>query len=279
MQFDDRLYSFDSQRQDLADASLEDGAFLYRITSLLRSDKKKILKVDPSLNTHKGRFHTISQPATYCANNVLVCIAEVLYHMHRRVLDGISAGVRPGKLAALVSDQRVVNVLAVSKIRDMVYADSKEAAAVYNSRITGPSITCPDKVYDPLHIFSDAVRADQKKGIVYPSARHSRDIAFVFFEDETRSIKPGFFEKLQINLHLIAESQDLRNGQPPPPFRVFQDKLHPTMGYYEFKDEAKFKRLKAHKQFNPSDVHLGGYVDFVRRRYDTYPDQACIPVP
>jgi RES domain-containing protein len=276
MQFDPSRYKADTAYKDYADASLEDGALLFRISSYTHSDTDKILTGNGAAQgTHKGRFHTTAQRATYCANNVLVCVAEVLYHMYRGVLDGIRDRVAPSELASRTEDQRVLTVLAVNRIPDLVYADSKEAASLYAPHITGPSITCPDSVYDPLHVFSDAVRVQRKNGIVYPSARHSQDLAFALFRDETSRIKRGSDERLEIKLRLVGEHQDLHTT-PPVRFRIFEEKLHPTMGYYEFTDSDAFAHLKANNRINPDNLPERGYVDFVRRRYPIYPDKACI---
>jgi hypothetical protein len=272
MQFDLSLYDYDFNHRDLSAAALKDGAFLYRIVSHLHCDKDKVLNGEGAL-LGRGRFHRY-QRATYCANNVFVCIAEVLYHMNRQVLDGIEKGDGASELLSKIQDERTLTIMAVDEIKTFVYADSREAASVYNARhITGPSITCPDATYDPLNQFSEAVRDDGKYGIFYPSARHSEGIAFVLFQDGTARIKTGFFEKLRIKLRLIGESQD-RSRMPPDRFGIFEEKLHATMGYYEFLDPSKLARLDGKNQLNPTNLPVQGYVDFVRRRYISYPDDA-----
>ena len=260
------------------DASIEDGAVLYRITSRTYCGRNEILTGDgAALGVDEGRFHRVKQRTTYSANNIIICLSEILYRMYRAMLDSIKDKLPAADLKQRALRRQVLVILTVGKIDNLIYADSI-GARVYNSNITGPSITCPDSVYSPLQDFSDAVRKDNKSGVVYPSARHSEGLAFALFNDETQSVKPTPYETLELQMQLVSESQDFLI-RPPSKFDIHGDKLHPTIGYYEFKDPLAFSDLKSKHLIWPEALSDKGYVDFVRRRYDkaTYPVTAHMP--
>jgi hypothetical protein len=278
MVYDPKTYVLDAAHGFDPDASLEDGAVLYRITSRTYSGRTEILTGNgAALGVSEGRYHRVNQRATYCANNAMVCLSEMLYRLYRALLDGIKDELPPADLKKRTGWKRAFVVLAVSKIDDIIYADSV-GARQYNPHITGPSITCPDAVYYPLQKFGDEVRKVSKSGVVYPSARHSEGFAYALFNDETSRIQSTPFEALEINLQLVSENQDF-SIKPPNKFDIYREKLHPTIGYYEFTDAAAFNKLKAHGLIYPDGLTERGYVDFVRRRYDrtTYPQTAHMP--
>jgi hypothetical protein len=115
-----------------------------------------------------------------------------------------------------------------------------------------------------------------KRGIVYPSARHSRDLAFALFKDETRNLKETPYQAPHVMLQLIAEDQDM-SASHPNRFKVQTDKLHATMGYYQFHNPKHLDDLKDEGLIFPSNVPASGYVDFVRRYYEDYPKCAVRP--
>lgn len=278
MAYDPNDYLLDTANGYDPDASLGDGAVLYRITSRTYSGKSEILTGNgAALGVHEGRYHRVQQRATYCADNALVCLSEMLYRLYRALLDGIRDELPPADLKKRTAWKRAFVVLAVSGIEDIVYADSV-GARQYNSHITGPSVTCPDAVYYPLQKFGDEVRKVSKNGVVYPSARHSEGFAYALFNDETNSLKHSPFEALELHLQLVSENQQF-SIKPPSTFDIYREKLHPTIGYYEFTDPASFNNLKAQSLIHPSGLTEKGYVDFVRRRYDKtlYPQTAHMP--
>ena len=285
MAYNKDLYAVDREKGFDPNASIKDGALLYRITSRKWCDDRNILTGNGAhYGPGEGRFHRINQRTTYCAENAMVCLSEMLYRLYRGMLKGIKDKLPDANLKRLTSKNYVLVIMSVGKIADLVYADSLGARA-YHRHITGPSITCPDSEYEPLQIFSDAVRGDYKNGVVYPSARHSEGLAFALFKDETGKLKPSPYEKLELRLQLISEGQDYIINPPatlaarPPQFNITNDKLHPTVGYYEFRNPRVFNNLKNQGLINPDGLSERGYLDFVRRRYDKaiYPAKAHWP--
>jgi hypothetical protein len=260
------------------DAALNDGAVLYRLTSRTYAGQTEILTGNgAALGVTDGRFHVVQQRATYCANNVIVCLSEILYHVYRGMLDGIRDELPPADLKKRATLKRVLVIFSVSAIDEIVYADSVGARR-YSPGITGPSITCPDSEYLPLQKFASEVRRDSKTGVVFPSARHTEGFAFALFRNETARLKSHPYDVLELQLQLISESQDLR-VKPPAKFDIERQKLHPTVGYYEFLDPIAFNDAKVRQLVHPDGLSSQGYVDFVRRRYDKvkYPATAHWP--
>ncbi|HZG51356.1 MAG TPA: RES family NAD+ phosphorylase [Pyrinomonadaceae bacterium] len=266
--YDPRDYVLDTARGFDPDASLEDEAILYRITSRKYCDRNEIVTGNGAhYGVTGGRFHRVQQRTTYCANHAILCISEMLYRLYRGLLDGMGDGLPPADLKRRLARNHAFVVMAVGRLDGLVYADSV-GARMYQPYITGPSITCPDSVYDPLQEFSDRVRMDSKNGVVYPSARQSEGFAFALFHDETVKLKPAPYDVLELKLQLVAEGLDFLNPMPPSKFDIHSEKLHPTIGYYEFADPTAFNNLKTQQLINPADLSDRGYVDFVRRRYD-----------
>jgi RES domain len=266
------LYEYDRNQQSYI-AKLLDGALIYRLASLQHCSISDALTGAGTLNNPSpGRFNAPHQRTTYCANNILVCIAEVLFHMYRKALKKIE--VRDPALAIRSSmyEKRCLMLIRVKEIDPLVYADSKDVARDFDPRVCGASVVFPDPCYKFLWEFGNTVRTSGSKGIFYPSARHLNDICIALFYDESTRLDMSFHELLDIELRLISEDQDrtqpLRNCDP------FDDKIHPTMGYYSFSDANELDRLRNLGVLNPNDIPASGLVDFVRRRYTAYPAQA-----
>lgn len=266
--YDPSDYILDTLKGADPNASLEDEAILYRITSRKYCAMSDILTGNGAhYGVTDGRFHRVQQRATYCANNAILCISEMLYRLYRGFLDGLRDDLPFADLKRRAARNHAFVVMAVGRIDDLIYADSV-GARVYHRYITGPSITSPDSVYDPLQKFGDEVRKDSKNGVVYPSARHSKDFAFALFNDETSNLKSKPYYVLELQLQLVSEDQDFFNPKPPGKFDIYSEKLHQTMGYYEFTDPTAFDDMKLQQLIHPADLSQKGYVDFVRRRYD-----------
>jgi hypothetical protein len=285
---DDYVIDF-ANNQD-PDSVLNDGAVLYRITSRNYADPAEILTGNgAALGVTDGRFHWAQQRTTYCANNVIVCLAEKLFHLYRGMLDGIRDELPAGDLIRRTTSKSVLVILSIAAIDEIVYADSVGAARSYSrsisgsqktgSSITGPSITCPDSYYLPLQKFAHEVRKDKKKGVVFPSARHSEGFAYALFRDETQNLKSNPFERLEVQLQLISENEEFQGGKRPGKFDIHTQKLHPTVGYYEFLNSDAFDDAKTKQLIHPDGISCKGYIDFVRRRYDKtiYPATAHWP--
>jgi hypothetical protein len=275
--YDPNLYQCDKQNKQDSDAEIKDSAILYRIASLSHWEKMFILSGQGAVKTGStGRFHRVHQQTSYCANNVIVCLSEVLYHMYRQVLKAIDDGVlSQSHIFQRATQLNKFVIFSVRDIDNLVYVDSIEAKS-YDRRIISTTVVYPDPVYGPLHGISDQVRLQNKNGVVYPSARHSVDLAFAFFKDETAKIKPNFYEAPVLELKLIAESQNL-SLMPPSQIKPFSDKLHATIGYYKFTNIAHFQDLDSKGLLYPTGLPPSGYVDFVRRQYSSYPRQAYLP--
>lgn len=269
------LYQVDTENRQEDYAVVLDGAVLFRIASLSHSDKNNIISGEGgTMKSSVGRYHQ-GQRVSYCANNVIICISELLYHMYRKVLDGIKDGQPTRHLSSWFKQEYNLAVFSVEEISDLVYVDSIGAKS-YDPRILSSTVIFPDATYDPLHDISAKLRLEGKNGVVYPSARHSKDLAFAFFNNETSKIKGAFYETLLIKLQLILEDQDC-SAFPPNTFKPHTDKLHATMGYYEFENPDHFNKLKDSKLIYPNDTPPRGYIDFVRRHYLNYPREAFRP--
>jgi RES domain len=270
--FDHTKYDFDHATRTRNEAAFRDGAILYRLTSPVHCERVHVLS-GLGANRTKGRYHMF-QSTSYCANNVLVCIAEVLFHMYRAVIDGIKKEHPHGHLIQRTESARVLVIFAVADRPDLVWADSEGCRTDYAPRVGGTSVVYPDATYEPMQKFAETLRERNKPGVIYPSARHSRDFAVALFEDQNTLLKADPFERLNLRLRLVSEEQDFTG--PLLPVSPLRDKLHPTMGYYEFADPHELERVRARNLLNPATVPARGYVDFVRRRYRRYPDDACV---
>jgi hypothetical protein len=267
------LYECDYESRRGHAASILEGALLYRLTSVAHCGPSDVLSGrGPEKCRGYGRFNGPMQRTSYCTNNVLVCIAEVLFHMYRCALDRLKDRMPYEEVASWLSQKRCLTVFGVDGIKDLVYVDCDSVRVDYDPRISGTLIVFPDAVYQPFREFSDRLRIEQKRGVFYPSARHSEDLCIALFEDETPRIKSGFFEMLPVELNLVPESYEV--GSDPSGCNPMEEKLNATMGHYKFVDQAAFERVKTAGAFNPGQLPISGLVDFVRRRYRDYPRDA-----
>jgi RES domain-containing protein len=272
--YDTSLYQIDPERV-VCDATLRAGAILYRAASLSHWERVHIVTgVGAEQGRHKGRFHEVAQRASYCANNVVVCIAEKLYHQYRLMLDGIYARQPADHLALYRRLQCMLVVFEVDRIDGLVCVDADAASRDYDARLSGSTIVFPDPLYEPLRLFSSALREKGKRGVVYPSARHSEGLAFALFRDETERVRATPYLGILMELSLVSEEQNFTLA--PAPFSVFREKLHATMGHFRFIDVTAFEAAKRQGLFHPKELPVTGYVDFVRRRYRSYPLDAVL---
>jgi len=268
------MYKTDPQRK-LHEAEIDAGAVLYRLTSIHYCQASEILNGKaPTYSKISGRFNEPDQLTTYCANNVIVCLAEVLYHMYRAVLDRIRLKRPYADVIGAVHWKKCLSVFAVGRIAQLVYIDSEGTSRDYDSRISGATITFPDPLYEPFRDFHTRVRQERKSGILYPSARHSQGLCIALFGDMTDRLQHDFYELLPVDLRLVSEDQD--PAQAPRDCDPFRDKLHATMGYYTFTAPDQFERVRNGGSIYPADIPPTGMVDFVRRRYLNYPRDAVI---
>jgi hypothetical protein len=268
------LYNYDRAKKD-AEARLLNGAVLYRMTSIIYSSRTEVLTGDGSVHgLNEGSFHRVQQRATYGSNNVLVSIAEVLYNMYRQTLGRINYEMPPQVIMAGLQSEMVLVVLRVKEISNLVYAEAEAVRALYDPRLTGTVLVQPDLASPILSKFGDQLRVSGKSGVICPSARHSRGFIIVLFRDETNKIISNSYETISIRLQLLAEEQDTK--QVVNVVDPFKQTLHPTMGYYSFADAEKLNHLIGSGLINPSGIPSYGIVDFVRRNYFNYPDDAVM---
>lgn len=232
----------------------------------------------PEYSREPGRYHRIQQRTTYCSNNILVSISEVLFHMYRKALDAISACLEYSHVAQYLFQPRVLVVFGVSQIDDMVLVESQDVQDRHGTHLSGTMLVHPDPHYKVLPEFAEELRSERAKGVFYPSARHSLDLAFAFFDDNSNCIMDDTYELLHLELRLVTEDQNPAI-QPTPITReiVRYKKLHATMGHYAFTDPATLQNLDSAGLLYPQGLPNRGMVDFVRRHYVHYPHDAVRP--
>jgi hypothetical protein len=174
-----------------------------------------------------------------------------------------------------VVSRRSLSAFRVDGIPDLIYIDAEGLQVDFDPRIRGAAVVYPEATYDLFLELNRSIRKRNKRGIVYPSARHSRGYCFALFDDETSHIDVVSFRNIEVKLMLVSEQQQF--GAVASPCNPFREKLHCTMGYYEFVDQIVFDKARTDGILNPAALPGHGLVDFVRRRYDDYPRQAICP--
>ena len=272
--YDEKLYKYDKTKR-MEDANLLDGAYLYRLTSLSHNGIGDVLNGrGPVSNPSFGRFHGPNQMASYCSNNILVCFSEVLFHNYHRVLKRVEENAPYADVCSTIEDKRNLIIVKVREIKDLVFIDSNSVRINYDKRITGTMAVNPNTLYSPFRDLSDSIRMNRRRGVIYPSARHSEDFCIALFNDETSRIIPHSYYKLTVKLKLIHEKQ--KPNEELATIDPYEDKLHSTMAHYEIKDENEYDKLKNSGCINPNNIPPKGMIDFVRRTYVSYPNDAVL---
>jgi RES domain-containing protein len=272
MMYDKKLYNV--SKSD-CNANIKSKAILFRLASHIHSDKTQILSGNGTTKCRTiGRFHGPQQRATYCSNNILVCISEILYHIYRGLLNHIEIKAKYPILRNLVRTERALCVFNVKEINDLVYIDASDFRVEHDPKIIGAITVFPDQTYTPFAQFANKVRLN-KNGVIYPSARHYKDWCLVLFNDETDKIN-NIFERTNVRLSLLSEEHDL--NKPPHFCDPTKQKINSTKGFYEFTDLTKFEELKSQSLIYPADLPSQGIVDFVRIKYIQYPNDAILLV-
>jgi len=272
--FDPSLYDVDYNRQR-HEAGIKSGGYLYRLATLSHCGPEDVLSGKGSLNARdEGRFHVAQQQVSYCSNNVLITFAEVLFHIYNLVLKRLGEK-QPSKIVyETVISKRCLTIFRVEAIRELVFIDSEGTQVDFDPRVRGATVVYPEPTYSVFRELNQKIRVARKKGIVYPSARHSKDFCFALFDDETANVQKGSFRAIPVQLQLIAEDQGfsfpIRRCDP------FSEKLHSTMGYYEILDPEGFEKARLDRVLNPPNLPSFGLIDFVRRRYKEYPKEAAV---
>jgi hypothetical protein len=245
------------------DAQIEDGTILFRLASPLYSSQTDLLNGRGALHG-PGRYHRIHQHTSYVSDNALVCMAEVLYHMSRLAMNTLVNNGPPSQWQSRAQVSRHLVIFEASAISDLIYIDTRDCRhlTLVNTRRAIPStvIVHPDCIYDHLHEAGDYYRAQNKKGIVYPSARNSAPgIAVALFLDHTASIRQ-ILATLRVTLTLVEE----KTGAPAvlPAFDPNESKISHIRGFYEF-DPSDFASYRTHLRQN--SILQSDRVEFVRQ--------------
>jgi hypothetical protein len=217
-----------------------------------------------------GHYHVIQQTTSYVSDHVLLCMAEVLHHMARRAMKVLETN---GPLSQWISHAHIVRQLVIFDVHgipDLICIDTDECrrqTAINAQRLIPASlITNPDHVYEPLQKASESYRAQNKKGVVYPSARHSRGFAVALFGDHTNSIQ-RVIATMQVTLSLVDEETQQAVFQPS--FNPDSRRISYTQGFYMVSRNALIANNHLLQPYLPRET---GIIDFVRRPYSSYPD-------
>jgi RES domain-containing protein len=270
--FDEDKYEYD-QKNKSQKAKLHENAVLYRLTSFTHSNKEEVLTGKGALRD-SGRFHVTHQRTSYCANNMLVCLSEVLFHNYQGVLSRMNDNQPWQEVNELIEDERCLVMFKVGEIDKFVFIDSDAVRVDLNKRMSGTMVVFPQANYLPFQQFSTSLRGIGMNGVFYPSARHSKDICIALFEDHSKKVKKSDYRTLAVTLNLLKENQNFNS--PIEICDPFSDKIHPTMGYYRFDNEMAFIKAKSDNYLNPPNIPIEGKIDFVRRLYLNYPVDAVL---
>jgi hypothetical protein len=267
MPYSDKTYKIDELKLF---AEVSDGGYLYRLASINWAEAQFFLNGGgPLHSSSNGRFHVAHQRTTYCSNNVFVCLSEMLYHMHRCVLDRIMH--RDSIAAIREPTERFfwLTGAAVETLNDLVYLDAMDFPRVYGPTMTGTMTIHPDKEYEEFQKVSTRLRGEGKRGVAYPSARHHRDHCFALFLDETDRVKVPTFFRLLVVLRLIGEEHNLTVA-PGTGCHPDVHKIHATLGYFEFQDASELTKAIKDKLLNPDFIPGRGFLSFSRLPCDPY---------
>lgn len=275
--YDERKINYDKNNNIRCACNIDDGATIYRLTSPSYANIGDAFTGAGCANSSsKGRFNYSHQRAIYCSNNILLCISEILFHNYRTTLDRIANNYTPELIREKIEDKKALVIAKTQDIGDMVYLDSKDFYREYRMpEVYGTWLVHPDINYPPYQTVAGMIRDNEKNGIMYPSARHSRDVAIVLFKDTTSKIKEDDYYALEVTLKLLKEDTTPANSSMVV-CDPNDDKLHFTMGYYCFEDHEQFENLKNLNLINPSKMESSGMIDFVRRNYKDYPHDAVM---
>ena len=271
--YDPGAYEFDKVDHH---ARIRSGGMLYRITSIHYNKIEEVLSgFACASRSQRGRFNLSHQTTSYCATNVLAAISEVLYHMYRDLLEKIGRGATPLEVMACQSRFSALAIMEVKGIDDLVNIGAEQTGFVYGISVCGTAAVHPDQFYEMYDRLQQKVRSEDHRGIVYPSARHREGDCLALFRNESAAIEPLTYATVNIELCLIREAHDFT--APPARCNPYKDLVHPTMGFYQVLDPAALESARAAGQLNPHALPASAYVDFVRRRYTTYPLHAAVP--
>jgi hypothetical protein len=244
---------------------------LYKVASLIHADPASVLSGGSGIGSPAhGRFHVSHQRVTYCSDNVLVAIAEVLSAMHARVMQRLRERAPVNVIRATIREERSLVIPPVRKLERLAYLES--AALRRELGVFGGSfIVSAERQEHVFHEIANKLRQQDCNGIMYPSARHSRGHAIALFTDQTSSLKTDSFAALRMTLQLVPEDFDLATPRMPDPF---EEVIDSSRGYYAFTDEPQFTALESLGRLSPQGLSQQGTVDLFRKAYRRYPYDA-----
>lgn len=256
------------------DARIERNTVLFRLASPSFSSPTFLLN-GRGADAGEGRYHVIQQTTSYVSDNVLLCMAEVLHHMARRSMRILENN---GPLYQWHRNAHIVRQLVIFSVYDvpnLVFIDTDECrrqtAISANQIISSSLLTNPDHLYWPLQKASTTYRGQNRQGIVYPSARHSRGFSVALFGDHTKSIQ-NLIASFQVNLSLVDE-ETLQPVFFNPTYNPDSRKVGYTKGFYSI---SRNTLLANSTHLQPSLPKENGIIDFVRHPYSSYPDEAVL---
>lgn len=296
-------YSSDRYKTNPADKHiryLDENAILYRLVPSHWYDEKTLMDADAAGPRQKrGRWNKEKQGTIYTANNVLICFAERLYHMYIGAMNNLSVNKCSCKVESkyLECKHHLAIVELKEKIERLVHVSDTTTYSLLNAGLRGSLLIHPYPEDSRLHQFAGKLRRKHKKrdpwnGIAYPSARHRTDplsssqewySAYALFHNESEKVLRT--EDVIVTLKLISDSQDL--SVKPSEVQPHSDHyLHASIGYFEFTSDPsdpdsegnidKVDHLRDNQLLMPAFDKNFGYIDFIRRTYKSYPDDAVI---
>ena len=239
--------------------------YFYRITTPQFSDREVAFNGGGSINSPGyGRFNAPHQRTTYCADSALVCIAERLYHLYRDAKPALAQRPLDPRFAteSLSAYSSLLIFKATEDINELVHLGGDYAQIEADSAFGAGATAEPGPQYDLFAGFNNLLRTKKTMGVRYPSSRYSGGSCYALFHDVTKRIDSDSYQQLTLTLQLVHADQD-RNSEPPDPINPLVDKLHSTMGYYQFEKPADLTSATSNGLIVPASLPSADYVDFV----------------
>lgn len=240
------------------DAEVEEDAVLYRITTPSYADQQFLLNGGGSYKG-EGRFHRIHQLTSYVSDNVLMCIAEKLFHMSYIALKKLRNNSYID-FRREATRKQVLVVFECKNITDLIHVESSQAINTY--QLNPSTIIHPEQFYTPLQDVADQIRGLGCNGVVYPSARHSKGYSVALFGDMSSKIKGNISAKIRMTLSLVREDRSMlaNDGR----FDPTHNRISTNIGHFAFNatDFAQYQYL-----LSPNLQSAQGHIDFYRTYY------------
>jgi len=242
-------------------AEVEAGTTLYRVTSPTWADPSFLLNGAGANHGH-GRFHRIHHATSYVSDNVLLCIAERLYHMSHVAYKKL-ANKSYAEFKCESSRLEVIVIFETNQLPNLVHLDS--AVAIQYSQLNPSAITQSDSIYDPLSRAGDQLRTDGAAGVVYASARHSIGHSLALFGNHSALID-RITARVKIRLSLASEDLSILTNDPS--FNPISVRLSQHIGHFAI-DAADFGNYQY--LLNPALKIAQGFLPFHRIFYGSKP--------